>query len=177
MAIVRNLLIFILTCAGFSTSATAGSTNWHVYVAFVEVERGAINKLPESYQMAWVRRDANEKDLGKAFKKAQKAAVAGSKNKIYTREAFTNSTKFLAIYKYTDNFEMWHGSPKKMSALTMKKGQSVERLDKQMQEDASLYHYLDYSLVTLFDLQAAKDFLNAQPDNPFLGEVPTVNLN
>ena len=109
MVRIRTLLICFLACVSFSSTAIADNTDWRVYVAFVEEDHGSINKLSKSYQMAWVHRDANEKELGKAFKEAQKATVDGSKNKIYTREATTNSTKFLAIYEYTRDFPMWKG--------------------------------------------------------------------
>lgn len=170
--IIKALLIGLVYFT-LQSPAQAADSNWRLYVAFLEESVGAINRLPRSYQLAWVRRDANEKELGKAFKAAQKDSIEGTKHKIYTREITTNSTKFVAIYDYAKMRGMWKGPEKELNALTLRKGKNLETIEAQMLKDAAERKYLGYKIVGLIDMQAAKVFLNNQAQNPYFGPLPT----
>ena len=171
---IRMTKILLVGFAYFALPSypQAAESNWRLHVAFIEESVGAINRLPRSYQLAWVRRGTKDKELGKAFKVAQKATIEGTKHKIYVREITTNSTKFVAIYDYAKMRNMWKGSPKKLNALTLRKGKSQEKIDAQMRKDATKRKYLGYRLVSLIDMQAAKAFLNGQAQNPYYGPLP-----
>lgn len=172
MTLIKSLVAAVLLAIVVTGPANAADANWRLVVAFVEESVGAINRLNRSYKISWIRRGGDEKAHRKAFRDAEKAAIAGTKHKIWTREATTNSTNWVAIYDVAAMRKMWKGSPKKLNSLIFMKGKDTADLQKQIGKRAAKNDYLGYKAVVMIDMQAAKAYLNGQAQNPVFGNLP-----
>ena len=173
MTFIKSLVAAVLLVTVVTRQANAADANWRLVVAFVEESVGAINRVSRSYKLSWIRRGGDEKAHRKAFRDAEKTAIVGTKHKIWTREATTNSTGSVAIYDVAAMRNMWKGRPKKLNSLLFMKGKNAADLQKKIGKRAAKNDYLGYKAVVVIDMQAAKAYLNKQLHNPVFGNLPT----
>ena len=52
----------LITVALLINPASSAEPNWRLVVVFIEESIGAINRLPRTYKMAWIKRGGEEKN-------------------------------------------------------------------------------------------------------------------
>lgn len=171
---VLCLGILLLLLSAPEIYAAKKAPNWKLLILYKEVGVGAINYKKHSYELAWVRRDANEKAFVKQVKEAKKQEYSGKKSKLYMRTTTTNSNKWVVIFEYHLMDKMWQGPPKRQRSLTMRKGKDLTKIREQWAKHAEKNKYFDTKIVKVINMQSAKEFLNSELNtaNPYYGATP-----
>lgn len=166
-------VVFFL-CVGSITHAAPKEPNWKLLILYKEVGVGAINYKRHSFELAWVKRDKNERDLVKQIKATKKQEYSGKKSKLYMRTTTTNSVKWVVIFEYNLMDKMWKGPPKQQKSLTMRRGKDLTKIRADWEKHATKNKYFDTKIVKIINMQSAKQFLNSSLNttNPYFGSTP-----